>query len=90
METMENKINSYVPAALLSLCAVLFTTNTWAEDIWTRDKLTGDWGGLRSDLTKHGIDIDLRLSQYYQGVTSGGVDTNSEYGGTMDYRFNFD
>jgi porin len=65
---------------------VLFTTNTWAEDIWTRDKLTGDWGGLRSDLIRHGIDIELRLSQYYQGVTSGGVDTNSEYGGTMDYR----
>ena len=56
------------------------------ESIWTRDKLTGDWGGLRSDLTKHGIDIDLRLSQYYQGVTSGGRDTNDEYGGTMDYR----
>ena len=56
------------------------------ENIWTRDKLTGDWGGLRSDLTKHGIDIGLRLSQYYQGVTSGGRDTNDEYGGTMDYR----
>jgi len=56
------------------------------DSIWTRDKLTGDWGGLRSDLTKHGIDIDLRLSQYYQGVTSGGRDTNDEYGGTMDYR----
>jgi len=83
-------INSFSPSALLSLCAVLFTTNTWAEDIWTRDKLTGDWGGGRTTLSDHGVDIDLRLSQYYQGVTSGGVDTNSEYGGTMDYRFNFD
>ena len=69
---------------------MLFTTNTWAEDIWTRDKLTGDWGGGRTTLSDHGVDIGLRLSQYYQGVTSGGVDTNSEYGGTMDYRFNFD
>ena len=52
------------------------------DSVWTRDKLTGDWGGLRSDLSKHGIDIDLRLSQYYQGVTSGGRDTIDEYGGT--------
>ena len=90
METVRNKINSFFPAALLSLCAVLFTTNTWAEDIWTRDKLTGDWWGARTDLSDHGIDLDLRLSQYYQGVTSGGVDTNSEYGGTVDYRVNID
>ena len=33
------------------------------DKIWNRDKLTGDWGGLRSNLSKHGIDIDLRLSQ---------------------------
>jgi porin len=74
----------------MSLSAALFTTNAWAEDIWARDKLTGDWGGGRTTLSDHGVDIGLRLSQYYQGVTSGGVDTNSEYGGTMDYRFNFD
>ncbi len=109
---MKNKICRFVLAALLSLCAALLATNTWAEDsktgaedakpapeqtvkeqfedVWTRDKLTGDWGGWRTDVLDHGIDIDLRLSQYYQGVTSGGVDTNSEYGGTMDYRVHID
>jgi porin len=60
------------------------------DSIWTRDKLTGDWWGGRTYLTDHGIDIDLRLSQYYQGVASGGRNTNSEYGGTMDYRLNVD
>jgi porin len=58
--------------------------------IWNRDKLTGDWRGLRSDLSEHGIDFGLRLSQYYQGVASGGVDRDSEYGGTMDYRVSVD
>lgn len=61
-----------------------------SESIWTRDQLTGEWGGLRTDLTKHGIDIDLRLSQYWQGVTDGGREENDEYGGTMDYRVTLD
>jgi porin len=61
---------------------------TWLEDILTRSKLTGDWRGLRTDLSKHGIDFDLRLSQFYQSVTNGGVNTNDEYGGKIDYRLN--
>ena len=60
------------------------------DSVWTRDKLTGDWGGLRSDLSKHGIDIDLRLSQYGQRVSNGGREKNGEWGGTMDYRLNLD
>jgi porin len=60
------------------------------KEVWDRDKLTGDWGGLRTDLAEHGIDIGLRLSQYGQGVSSGGVNRNAEYGGTMDYRANID
>jgi porin len=82
------EVNRYCLAAL---CAALCSGNAFAaEDIWTRDKLTGEWGELRTDLTKHGIDIDLRLSQYWQGVTDGGRDENDEYGGTMDYRINLD
>ena len=63
---------------------------TWLEDIMTRDKLTGDWMGLRKGLSKHGIDLDLRLSQFYQSVANGGVSTGDEYGGKIDYRLNFD
>ena len=61
-----------------------------ADDIWTRSTLTGDWGGLRTTLHDHGIDVQLRLSQYGQWVADGGVNTNGEYGGTMDYRVNAD
>ncbi len=60
------------------------------EDVWNRDKFTGDWEGLRTDLLDRGIDAQFRLSQYGQGVASGGVDKNSEYGGTLDYRVKTD
>ena len=47
-------------------------------------------GGCARDLAEHGVNFDLRLSQVYQGVTSGGVDTNGEYGGKVDYRLDVD
>ncbi len=60
------------------------------DDIWARQKLTGDWYGLRSDLAEHGISLDFRLSQYYQSVTSGGKNTNATYGGKFDYILKLD
>ena len=60
------------------------------KDIWSRDKLSGDWFGLRSDLAAHGLEFDIRLSQFYQGLTSGGVNTNDAYGGKFDYFLNVD
>jgi carbohydrate-selective porin OprB len=60
------------------------------KEVWNRDLFTGDWEGWRTTLHDHGIDVGLRLSQYGQGVASGGVDKNGEYGGTMDYRVNTD
>jgi porin len=58
------------------------------EEIWARDTLTGNWGGLRTDLHDRGVDIQLRLSQFGQWVTSGGVNRTGEYGGRADYRVN--
>jgi porin len=66
------------------------TVKEQVKDVWNRDLFTDDWGGMRTYLHDHGIDIDLRLSQYGQGVASGGVNQNGEYGGSMDYRVNAD
>ena len=76
----ENHVHEAAPASDQSI---------WEnfKDIWSRDKLTGNWD---SDLHDHGLDVDLRLSQYYQNVASGGVNENGEYGGTMDYRVTAD
>jgi porin len=59
-------------------------------NIWTRDKLTGDWGGWRTDLQKSGIDFDAKLTNYFQSVASGGANTKSAYGGKLDYILKFD
>jgi porin len=96
LRTGETKMKKlYV--TIIMLLAFAFVTQCYGEtsttdpdDIWARKNLTGDWYGLRSDLAQHGVDIDLRLTQFYQGVTSGGVNTNDAYGGKFDYILKFD
>ena len=76
---------------LLTLCGSVVTQAADSQDsIWIRDKLSGDWGGLRSDLGERGIDFEFRFNQYYQDVTSGGLQENGEYGGKLDYIVNVD
>jgi len=68
----------------------LFADESAEDSIWTRDHLFGDWAGLRTDLSDHGIYVDLRLTHILQSVTSGGVDTGSESGGVLDTIINID
>jgi porin len=53
----------------------------------TREQLFGDWHGVRPALAGHGIIADLQLTQFYQGVSSGGVEQRDAYGGKVDYMF---
>jgi porin len=41
------------------------------DDFWTRDKLTGDWGGLRTALLDRGIDIELTYIGEVFGAAGG-------------------
>jgi len=76
-------------AILFVLCGSIIVQAADSQDsIWTRDKLSGDWGGLRSSLGERGVDIDIRFNQYYQDVTEGGVRENGEYAGKLDYIVN--
>jgi porin len=88
MNTHKILLSMLIPVLL---CGPMFAQAAEGhDDIWTRDKLFGDWGGLRSGLGEHGVAFDLRLSQFYQSVASGGVDENDEYGGKVDYIINVD
>ena len=49
------------------------------------DRLTGNWLGLRDGLAEDGVTFELYGTQFYQGVTSGGLQQEGEYGGKFDY-----
>jgi porin len=61
-----------------------------AGPLLERPKLTGDWFGTRSELAGHGITLDVSNTQFYQGVTSGGLEQEFRYGGRNDYFVNAD
>jgi porin len=63
---------------------------TWGGDIWSRPRLTGDWGGLRDELGKKGVVFDVDLLVTPQGVLFGGRSTGGNTWGNADYTLNID
>jgi porin len=59
-------------------------------DVLHRNELTGDWNGARTQWKNKGVELESSLTQFYQGVASGGVETGSEYNGTAQARLKFD
>lgn len=55
-----------------------------------RQTLTGDWWGGRTLLEDSGVTFDGVLTQFYQGVTDGGLAQHPRYGGHGDYELGFD
>jgi porin len=53
-------------------------------DLFTRSQLTGDWGGVRTDLADKGITFNGNLTQIEQGVVGGGKNGVWKYGGRGD------
>jgi len=59
-------------------------------DFWRREEMTGDWGGTRTKWKEKGFEMEISLTQFYQGVASGGIRTSSEYNGTFQTLFKVD
>jgi porin len=59
-------------------------------DFVHQEALTGDWGGGRTRWKAKGVELASSLTQFYQGVSSGGTGTSSEYNGTAQATLNFD
>jgi len=64
--------------------------DTWGGDIWSRPRLTGDWGGLRDELGKKGVVLDVDLLSTPLDVVSGGRSTGSNTWSNVDYTLNID
>ena len=63
---------------------------TWGGDFLSRPRLTGDWGGVRDDLGKKGVVLDLDLLLTPQDVVTGGRSTGANLWGNVDYTLNLD
>lgn len=61
-------------------------TGSWA----TRTKVTSNWGGYRDELAAQGITFDASMTQFYQGINTGGREQGYFYGGRFDMYLNID
>jgi porin len=63
-----------------------------AYDPWTSKTMTGDWGGLRSDLEDVGFKLELSYQHQFQQNFRGGQDTHNGHrqSGTYDLVFKLD
>lgn len=52
---------------------------TDVSDFWHRTQLSGDWGGVRTDLARHGLFFDLYSTSAHQDVESGGLKTGGAF-----------
>ena len=62
----------------------------YTGDLFSRSHLAGDLGGTRTDLAKKGIQLNVDWVQTMQSVVTGGRDTGTKYGGSLDYVLTLD
>ena len=55
-----------------------------------RLKLSDDWFPAKDRWCGRGVTLDTNLTQFFQGVASGGKEQEFEYGGKLDYYLNID
>lgn len=56
------------------------------DDFWTRPRMTGDWGGLRTELEDFGLRFGIYYNHFYGILLNGGQDLNNaqRHSGTWD------
>jgi len=59
-------------------------------NFFNRNTMTGNWGGIRSQMAEKGLTFDFSLTQTEMGVVSGGLNNSAEYGGRGDFYMNLD
>jgi porin len=64
--------------------------STWGGSLESRPRLTGSWDGVRDELGKKGIVLDVDLLLTPQWVVSGGRSTGGDMWGNGEYTLNVD
>ena len=75
--------------AALAACAFLALAGPAAAEeslvsLAKQKSLTDTPGGPKDQLRKYGIDVDVWITQFDQGITAGAIDRTARYGGIMD------
>ena len=63
---------------------------TEGGNLWQRTQLSGDWNGVRTDWTNHGVFLDIYSTSTYQNVTAGGLKTGSAFAQNTQLSLNID
>lgn len=63
---------------------------TWGGDMASRERLTGDWGGVRDEMGKKGVVLDANMLLLPGGIATGGRNTGADFWGSVDYSLNLD
>jgi porin len=79
-----------LPAETPSLDGGEWPESEVEPSIFDRPKLIGSGWGVRDTLSAHGVQLNVNLSQFYQGVADGGAERSFEYGGKLDYYLKVD
>ena len=57
---------------------------------WNADTLTGDWGGLRTNLSERGVTLEVVLKADVLSNLSGGIKRGTKYMDNWDFKLNAD
>jgi porin len=79
-----------VSVLLALLAGALAPPARAADDIWQRDKLSGDWGGARTALSQRGIDITFNYIGETLGILAGGFRQGADYEHRFELSFDAD
>lgn len=76
--------------SLFSLSLLAGATVFAADATPFADRLTGDWGGARTEAANAGVDVFAYYNAIYAGNVSGGVSRDSDYAGDLFFGVKLD
>ena len=74
----------FAPLLVTVLCLTGFGAGAAEKGLWEREKLSGDWGGVRSSLKDRGIEVGLNYTGETLNILRGGLRRGTVYEGRLD------